>query len=282
MLAALKHMDSNESAVVLASSIKAIIKLLTNIAKRPQDKKHRKVRMANMMIRKFVSEVNGAMALLQAVGFEQSAMGVKKVEYLWMEKVDESKLARSIQLLKDKLAEVTQKVEKEKEPEPQDEDEEEVEEVQRGHACADGCGYLAEDDMDGYCSVCFDRRYYGVVPLSLPIYYDGEGCYYAEASPDGEALGESQVIFLANGEIVAPHHCINDCGFFGLTFMGMCSNCWQNETHTEERQKDWRQRIATARVKLEALRRFWSGKCTHSYLKSVADDILLHAPDIAK
>lgn len=234
-------MDATENPTLLASSIKALIKMLTNICKRPNDKKQRKVRTANMMVRKYVDQIAGACAFLKVAGFSRSEMGPKKTEYLWMENVDHGKLTRAVQLLKDKLTATEHKAKEYQELMQR------KEEAMHLLACLDGCGYLAEEKLGGYCSVCFERRYYR--EIAIPTW----------KGKTSNSVAIPNVIFVSNCDVVAPHPCVTGCGFFGLTFMGMCGQCWQLETkaHTV-RQKTWREKLCAARVKLNALFRFKS------------------------
>lgn len=62
---------------VAAGSLKQIAKLLQGISKKPLDKKVRQIRSDNIIIKKFVTSVEGALQLLQHVGFIEETIDGK-------------------------------------------------------------------------------------------------------------------------------------------------------------------------------------------------------------
>jgi hypothetical protein len=164
-----------------------------------------------MVVRKYVDMVMGAWAFLKAVGFARGGIGPKNTEYIYLSAVDPTKLRRGVELLGAKLALTERKVTEQRARRAAEE------EANALLACMDGCGYLAEERLGGYCSVCFERRYYG--EILIPPWQLGR---LGNAMPN--------VIFVSNIEEATPLPCVSGCGYFGLTFMGLCGSCWQLET----------------------------------------------------
>ncbi|KAJ0095668.1 hypothetical protein Patl1_15505 [Pistacia atlantica] len=112
-------------------SVEVVRKLLGNVVKEPENAKFRRIRMSNPKIREAVSEVVGAVELLEFVGFELKEEGGE----MWavMEVPDEERvglIGKVVELLLDlKKVEAPHKVEKLKEEEAKEEAKEHVEPV---------------------------------------------------------------------------------------------------------------------------------------------------------
>jgi len=223
---ALKTMDQNEAST-LQSSIKALVKMLSGILKKPDSQRLRKIRMQNMIIRKFVLNVAGAMEFVQAVGFSFEEEG--NSEYLWMESVNKLLLERAIELMKKKLKWLNE--------EGKDAEHKEREQDRAlAELCYGGCGLLGDARTEGYCLDCYDALHTGELVF---VPNEGSACYgiqlpelssatlaELEAAPPGVVLVRSPVM----APSARPRLCMNGCGKVRVLFMGMCRECWQKKT----------------------------------------------------
>jgi len=55
--------------------------MITDLRKHPNDVKYRKLRMDNLVIKKFVTGVDGANALVESVGFRKLILEVKTKKF---------------------------------------------------------------------------------------------------------------------------------------------------------------------------------------------------------
>lgn len=243
-------MDAND-ATTLQSSVKAFLKMITGILKKPGSTRIRKLRMQNMIILKFVLNVDGAMAFLQALGFACSGEG--NSAFLWMETVNELLLRRAVELLNEKL---------------QDLDEEGKAERAREHdralseLCYGGCGLLGDSRTEGYCMDCYEQLHTGELVF---VPHEGNTCY-GIALPDlahaslADLEGAPPGVVLVRSPIVPPSAkprlCMNGCGRVRVLFMGMCRECWQDRRKNEP-TAGWKGKWNRARVKLKCLWAFW-------------------------
>mmetsp|Transcript_7232 Transcript_7232/g.13714 ORF Transcript_7232/g.13714 Transcript_7232/m.13714 type:complete len:561 (-) Transcript_7232:189-1871(-) len=138
-------------------------------------------------------------------------------------------------------------------------------------ACLANCGYQADEGFDGLCSVCYEQQYLGLSSCDTFLHYG----YTAEGLHDvyddlGSVLrvdmknGSAPVIFItdrsaqldpAHLNTGEPQHCLQGCGYFGMTFMGLCGPCYQKAAGIKPRRSP-HQKLHSARVKLDAVRRF--------------------------
>jgi len=242
----LKEMDENDTTT-LQSSVKAFVKMINGILKKPESTRIRKIRMQNMIIRKFVLDVNGAMSFLQALGFAPSGEGSSA--FLLMETVNQPLLRRAVELLNEKL---------------QDLDEEGKAERAREHdralmeQCYGGCGLLGDARTEGYCMDCYEQLHTGELVF---VPHEGNTCY-GIALPDlahaslADLEGAPPGVVLVRSPIVPPSAkprlCMNGCGRVKVLFMGMCRECWQDRAK-DERTPGWKGKWRSARVKLRCM-----------------------------
>lgn len=248
LVKALKTMDQNEAST-LQSSMKALVKMLSGILKKPESQRLRKIRMQNMIIRKFVLNVAGAMEFVQAVGFSFEEEGSS--EYLWMESVNKPLLEKAIELMKKKLKSLS---EEGKDAENREREQDRA----AAELCYAGCGLLGDPRTEGYCLECYDALHTGELVF---VPNEGNACYgiqlpelspatlaELEAAPPGVVLVRSPVM----APSARPRLCMNGCGKVRVLFMGMCRECWQQK-RKDERGRGWRGKLNSAKIKLRAL-----------------------------
>jgi len=76
---AMKKISTNNNKTVLKTSVKTLLATLQNLQKKPTEVKNRKIRMDNIVIKKYVSGVAGAQEFLEAVGFRVTEEQSKKI-----------------------------------------------------------------------------------------------------------------------------------------------------------------------------------------------------------
>lgn len=187
---ALVTMRTNKQAL-LRSGTRAILKLLQNLKRRPEQLKNRRHRMDNIIIKKYVLEIAGALDFMKAVGFVE--VESDKFKYLEIvtdtsssdkdtRQLDQHKLDHAIALLEAGIQETVAA--------PSAPAEKKM--------CVGGCGFWGDEKQESYCSLCFKKKMCGV-KISTK-----------------EAKEEEK-----------PSKCIKECGFFGAKkFGGMCSVCF--------------------------------------------------------
>lgn len=245
-------MDNN-APDVLRSSVKALIKMVSGICKKPESQRLRKLRMQNMIIRKFVIDVAGAMDFLKAIGFARSGEG--NAECLCMKLVNQPLLQCAVELLESKLLAVEQRAKDEPSAPGRESSEQE---------CQGGCGLLGHDKTDGYCASCYEQYHLGEVVL---VPHVGNVCYGVQLPALGNGgLGrlEGMLEGAPSGVLIVrnppppsakPRLCMNRCGRVRVLFMGMCRECWQEKAQ-KERGPGWRGKFKSAIVKLSVVYRF--------------------------
>jgi len=222
---AFKKMSVNKVAV-LASACRNIQKMLQNLRKQPTNVAYRKLNMQNIVVKKFVTDVPGALEFMQAVGF--AVREEKKVQYMNIEvdAVNPAILERALELLDDKIkaieapAATTVKAD-----------------GPRMVCTTPGCGFWGDPETEGMCSACARKKNLG------------------------SKLGAKPEIKAASP---APKRCTEGCGFFGAEqFSGMCSKCFTKKggvlpppsAAKLPEKKGWRKRLAIVKLKLRALHR---------------------------
>lgn len=216
----LKKLNANKESIS-KPSIKNVVKLLQSLQSKPDDVKNRKLRMENMIVKKFILDVPGALDVMEAVGFVKVEAPEKKAFYLEIAEaaVDTQLISRTIEMLESQLKDVETRT---LAPKPDGD---------KRKACAGGCGFYGDEKQEDLCSQCFRKKYFGGT----------EKKDVKDSKPE-----------------VPKKLCTKGCGFWGSeTFEGMCSKCYK-VAHPEliPKPKHWRARLKSARVKLRAVRRF--------------------------
>lgn len=191
------------------SCVAHISKQLSNIKKKPSSKSS-KMRMDNIIFKKFITGVPGAQDFLQACGFKETQEGKKNYLAIDPATIDNEVLDKALDLLngkKENLAKPTAASEKKEEAKPK-------------VKCAGGCGFWGDPEHDNFCSQCIRKRVIG-----------GE-------TPAAAAAAD------------APKKCTKKCGFFGAAkFNGMCSVCWGKESKEEAKTWKAKLKKAMTKIK---------------------------------
>jgi len=99
--------------------------------------------------------------------------------------------------------------------------------------CAGGCGYWGDSTQEDLCSICYKKKYLGAT---------------ATSSMTGVSSG-------------GPAKCIKQCGLYGSDkFGGMCSQCFAKEAATAAVKRGGKQRWLSVRRQLHAVYLFTLGK----------------------
>jgi len=149
---AMKKISTNSKAL-FKSSVKTLLSTLQSLQKKPSDSKNRKLRMENIVIKKYISGVQGAQEFLEAVGFRVTETGSKKFLEIEQDAIDQSVIARAIDLLNEKLKD-TDVAEKGTKSSPQQQ-----------KYCVGGCGFFGDEKTENMCSVCYKKKHGHAPPV---------------------------------------------------------------------------------------------------------------------
>jgi len=99
---AMKKIMTNKNKTDLKTSVKTLLSTLQNLQKKPSDVKNRKIRMDNIVIKKYVAGVPGAQEFLEAVGFRVREEQSKKYLEIDPEALNQTLLGKAIDYLAEK------------------------------------------------------------------------------------------------------------------------------------------------------------------------------------
>lgn len=209
----------------LKPALKHMQKMLQALKQKPEEEKNRRFRMDNIVIKKFVLDIQGGADLMKAVGFSvrEIGSGAKKPQYLEIEasEVRQPTVEAAVDMLEKKLKELDTPAAAPKPSGPR-------------QLCAGGCGFFGDEQTEGYCSQCHRKKLVGTKP------------------PASAASAASEAKSGATGK-----PCTKGCGFYGLEkFRGMCSGCWGKE---QKAARHWKRRLRIAFIKVRAVHRFRKG-----------------------
>jgi len=142
---AIKKISSSAKALY-KTSLKTLLSTLQNLQKKPAEVKNRKLRMDNIVIKKYVSGIQGAQEFLEVVGFQATESEGKKYLEILPDQINPSLLARAIDLLNDKLKDDSSS---EKVAKP----------AQVQKFCVGGCGFWGDEKTEGMCSLCYKKKH---------------------------------------------------------------------------------------------------------------------------
>mmetsp|Transcript_28942 Transcript_28942/g.40352 ORF Transcript_28942/g.40352 Transcript_28942/m.40352 type:complete len:357 (+) Transcript_28942:101-1171(+) len=144
---ALQKYEENKVSIQ-TTSLKAILKILQKVEKKPSDNRNRQLKMSNVVVKKFVTKVKGGEQLMAACGYERTEVGDKKTEHLLMKDTDLAVLKVGISLIQEKIKELKSGGGKPA-----------VKRQSTKVLCP--CGFWGTTDQDGLCSVCYKKKMFG-------------------------------------------------------------------------------------------------------------------------
>jgi len=214
---AMKKISTNNNKTVLKTSVKTLLSTLQNLQKKPSDVKNRKIRMDNIVIKKYVSGVPGAQEFLEAVGFRVNEEQSKKYLEIDPDALNQTLLGKAIEYLAEKL----QDLEGADQPPSMPSISTPSAPKTAQKFCVANCGFFGDEKTDGMCSLCYRKK-------------------HGQSAPT-----ESKSTLL----------CSKGCGFYGMDkFKGMCSVCFNKDSSA--RRKELKRRWRLALTKIKAVRRF--------------------------
>jgi len=213
---AMKKIMTNKNKTDLKTSVKTLLSTLQNLQKKPSDVKNRKIRMDNIVIKKYVAGVPGAQEFLEAVGFRVREEQSKKYLEIDPEALNQTLLGKAI----DYLAEKQQDMDTPEQPVSVPVPSSSSQGPRPQKLCVAGCPFFGDEKTDGMCSLCYRKKH-------------------------GQPTAESKSTLL----------CLKGCGYYGLDkFKGMCSLCYGKDTTARRSALKRRWRLALTKIK--AVRRF--------------------------
>ena len=217
------------------ASVRSILKMLQSLQRAPTKIENRRMRRDNIVVKKAVMDVPGAVGLMALVGYKE--VELNKHPYLAIddrEGVHAAYLDKAVRLL---LQYAERQAEEEKKPAS----------VTTGTRvrCAGGCGYWGDPAQENLCSICHKTKYMGAAAVKAMT---------GIAAPEAKK-------------------CIKGCGMYGADkFGGMCSQCHSKEKASSASAppapKTRLQRLASVRRKLHAVWVLGLGKQVEQVNKS--------------
>jgi len=184
------------------------LKKLQDLQKKPTDIANRKLRMDNIVVKKYISAVEGAQDFLEVVGYRVKEVGGKQYLEIDFDQINASRLSRAIDLLLGKLKDI-ESPEKEKSP---------VVEISRIQ-CLGGCGFWGDEKTEKMCSLCYKKKHDIKVP-----------------SQPARSSGVPVLCTKGCGYFGLPR------------FKGMCSICYSKDDSTKRKEMKRRFRIAITKL----------------------------------
>jgi len=217
---AMKKISTNTNKANIKSSVKTLLSTLQNLQKKPTDPKNRKLRMENIVIKKYISGVQGAQEFLEAVGFRVTEAASKKFLEIDPEALNQSLLGSAIDYLTEKLKDLDSAEQPPSTPGTSSSSSVVPKPAQK--FCTANCGFFGDEKTEGMCSLCYRKKHGQTLP---PV--------------------ESKSTLL----------CSKGCGYYGMDkFKGMCSICFGKDSAA--RRKDLKRHWRLALTKIKAVRRF--------------------------
>jgi hypothetical protein len=248
--------------------LRHLSKMLAALKKSPNLLATRKFRADNIAVKKFVMDVSGALAIAKYVGFQQVELTEKKVPYLIVEEStlntsqNKMKLDEAIDAVNNALA---------------------VYDAPAGSVaaaaaapaaekklCEGGCGFFGSPDTEGFCSLCFKKRFLtGTGPISPSKSSNSANPFTTPPKGTGSVGATAASIAAAGASqpsasaAVSGDKCLKHCGRVGsAATKGFCKECFDKITAQGAKAppKRWKCLFDGALVKLRAVHRFNLGK----------------------
>jgi len=215
---AMKKISTNNNKDVLKTSVKTLLTTLQNLQKKPSEVKNRKIRMDNIVIKKYVAGVPGAQEFLEAVGFRVTEEQSKKYLEIDPDALNQTLLEKAIDYLSEKIKDFDPA---DKPPSTSVKPTPSLAPKGPQKLCVAGCSFFGDEKTEGMCSLCYRKKHGQPMPV------------------------ESKTTLL----------CLKGCGFYGdVKFKGMCSMCYGKDTAARRTALKRRWRLALTKIK--AVRRF--------------------------
>jgi len=255
--------------------LKHLLKTLSSLRRAPNLLAHRKLRMDNMAVKKFISELEGALAMVTWAGYQIKEVGAgeKKVKYLVADENQvksaegQARLDEAIAALNDQIAQVESQATASKASSA-------ASDAPR-KPCAGGCGFFGSPETEYYCSVCFKKRFLNSAttspsktttsahrdPYVTPPKPGSAAAAAAASTPPPAAAASSS----SSASAAAPsgEKCLRHCGRIGKpSLRGFCDECHTKITQSGLKAPPprWRCLFDGAMMKLRAVHRFNLGK----------------------
>lgn len=257
--------------------LKNLSKMLLAIKKSPNLLANRKYRCDNIAIKKFVMDIPGALAILKFVGYQTIELTDKKTPYLIVEEAQlateeaKTKLDAAIEVVTNKLNELERAAAGSGDASAAGSKPAAASATAAPTLCIGGCGFHGSTETEGYCSLCFKKKFLATSP-NKPKHNDPfvtppkAGLALPSAAltkPAAAASSSSSSADSLGGGSSTEQKCLKHCGRFGSSaFKGFCQVCYERITAQglKPPPKRWKCLFDGAMVKVRAIIRFNKGK----------------------
>jgi hypothetical protein len=238
------------------SVLRHLSKMLAALKKNPNLLATRKFRADNIAVKKFVMDVSGALAIAKFVGFEVQELTEKKTPYLL---IDEQKIAQAdTQSRLDEAIEAVNAAVAVYDAPPGAAAAAAAATPVAKKLCEGGCGFFGSPDTEGFCSLCFKKKFLGgggalspakpaAAPSSFVTPPKGQGSVPAASAAHIPSLGGSLSLG-AGGSGPAESKCMKHCGRIATQgCKGFCKQCFDTITAQGQKPPPKRWKVSSGR-----------------------------------